>query len=139
MDGMLEPRKLSGQLVELIEHIAWANDEAADSQKIIVVHEPVTPVYEYEIIVYNPSTETDLTVKVFSVEDLEGAIRIIDAYVTSWLVPKSQAITGTTINCYKTVITGIFNSRAIKIVISNDDVIGAAGAFEALVKIKEIR
>jgi len=135
----LQDRLLLQEAVEFIRSIAWANSEVINTQKILIFNQPMKPVSEYEIIVYNPSTATDITVKLFSLENFEGSIKGQEAFIDSWIVPASQTITGTAIDTYKENVSGIFNDSPLKIVLSNDTAIGVAGAFTALLKIKKVR
>lgn len=135
----MQDRLLLQEAVEFIRSIAWANSEVINTQKILIFNQPMKPVSEYEIIVYNPSTATDITVKLFSLENFEGSIKGQEAFIDSWIVPASQTITGTAIDTYKENVSGIFNDSPLKIVLSNDTAIGVAGAFTALLKIKKVR
>lgn len=96
----------------------------ANSQVTATFTPPTNPVYEHQVVVYNPSTETDLTVKIFAVcTPFAGAGGTADAYVDTLTIPKSQSITGTSINTYSNSIFGIFNGVSAKFVMSNNSVI----------------
>ena len=115
----------------------WANSAAANTQVSVTITKPTVPVGEYELIIYNPSTVTDLTIKVFAVEAaLGGGAR--DALITTIPVLKSQAITGTIISAYVRIIHGIFNGADCKLVISNDTALGAAEGFTAYIRLREV-
>lgn len=117
--------------------ITWANSDAANTQKTVTFTKPAIPVSEYELIIYNPSTITDITVKIFNVETaLGGSNR--DALLTSINIPKAQTITGTTINTHVKLISGIFNGSNCKLVLSNDTVLGASDGFSAYVRLREV-
>lgn len=119
------------------QDIIFANNDAANTQVVLTITQPTSPVDEYDISVYNPSTVTDLTCKVFTVEaTLGGATR--DAYLTAFSVSRSQVVTGTTINTYIRQIHGIFNGGNLKLVVSNDTVLGAAEGFTATARIREL-
>ena len=115
----------------------WANSAAANTQVSVTITKPTVPLSEYELVVYNPSTVTDITVKIFSVEtSLGGGTR--DAQITSVSIPKSQAVTGTTINTQAKFLHGIFNGADVKLAMSNDTVLGVADGFSAYVRLREV-
>jgi len=117
--------------------LAFANDAAANTQKTTTIAKPARQLEEYELIVHNPSTETDLTVKVFAVETaLGGATR--DALIATLTVPKKQTTTGTSIEAHMRLLHGIFNGADCKLVVSNDTLVGAAGAFTATARLREV-
>jgi len=131
--------KLSGTAVGSDQAITFANSAAANNQQTFTIAAPATGIGEYMLTVYNPSTVTDLTVKVFAIAaGLGGADR--DSLLTPdpIVIPKSQAITGTTVNCYSTLIHGIFCGTAMKVVVSNNTVLGAAEGFTAAVRLREV-
>ena len=118
--------------------ITFANSDPANTQKTNTVTKPAKPIEEYEFIVYNPSTVTDLTVKVFSVQaSLGGDTR--DALITTLSIPKSQTISGTAINTYASYLHGIFNGTNCKFVFSNDTVLGVADGFSAYFRLNEVK
>ena len=131
--------KLSGVQVSTDQTITFANSAAANNQQTVVIAAPTVGIGEYMLTVYNPSTVTDLTVKVFAVATgLGGADR--DSLLTPdpIVIPKSQVITGTTVNCYSTLVHGIFCATALKLVVSNNTVLGAAEGFSATVRLREV-
>jgi hypothetical protein len=135
--ALLEGRILRQTQLGSDESIVFANSAAVDTQNTITIAAPEAPQEEHEIIVHNPSTVTDLTVKVFNVElALGGATR--DALVTTLNIPKSQAVTGTTINTHARFINSGFNGGDLKLVISNDTVLGLSDGFAASVRIREV-
>jgi len=117
--------------------IIWANSAAINTQQTVTFTKPASPVSEYELIVYNPSTITDITVKIFNVETSLGA-GTRDALVTTVSIPKSQAVTGTTINTQAKYLHGVFNGTDCKLVLSNDTVLGVADGFSAYLRIREV-
>ena len=133
---------LTGRLLRKIQvgtdqDVVFANSAAANTQVSLTITQPASPLDEYELIVYNPSTVTDLTCKVFTVETaLGGGDR--DSYLTAFSVPKSQSVTGTTINTYIRQLHGVFNGGNLKLVFSNDTVLGAAEGFTAKARLREL-
>lgn len=86
---------------------------------------------------YNPSTVTDLTIKICTVEsDLGGDVRY--CLIDTVTIPKSQSITGTTINAYLKLIEGMFVGAGIRLVVSNNTALGAAEGFTAYVRLREV-
>lgn len=120
------------------ETLTWANSAAANTQVTVTVVKPSMPVSEYKLKVYNPSTVTDLTCKVFAVAvGLGGGDR--DCLVTAFSIPKSQAMTGTTINAHARLLHGIFDGSALKLVFSNDTVLGGGDGFSAYMRLREVQ
>lgn len=133
----LAGRNLQQTQIGTDQDLTWANSDAANTQKTYTFTKPDAPVEEYELVVYNPSTVTDLTVKIFNIEaSLKGSDR--DALITTVSIPKSQAVTGTTINTYARIVHGIFNGGNCKIVASNDTVLGGADGFTATFRLREV-
>ena len=78
-----------------------------------------------------------MTVKIFATAlNLAGGTKY--GYITTLNVPKSQSVTGTTINTHSFFIHGAFNSTDIRIVVSNDTALGGADAFTATLRIREV-
>jgi hypothetical protein len=103
----------------------------------IDIIKPVSPSEEYQIIVHNPSTITDLTIKVFAIStSLLGTTRY--AYITSLTVPKAATITGTTLNTYAFYLSNLFNGSNVRLQISNNTVLGAAEGFAGTIRIREV-
>jgi hypothetical protein len=118
--------------------LAFANSAAANTQKTVAYTKPEIPVDEYMIEVYNPSAITDLTVKVFAVEDLLGS-GTRDVLITKFGVLKSASETGTTISARAAFVHGMFNGADCKLVISNDTALGAAEGFSAFIRVREVK
>ncbi len=116
----------------------FANNAPANTQCVLAdIAKPTKPVAEYELVAYNPSTETDLTVKILCKElSMGGDTRY--ALLTSVSIPKSQALTGTTVAAHVRLVHGIFNGSATQIIVSNDTVVGGAGAFVATLRLREV-
>lgn len=107
----------------------WANSASANTAKTATLTKPLNPLSEYEIIVYNPSTESDLTCKVYNTElALDGDSR--DALLTTLSFPKTVA----TIR----LVHGLFNGCNGKLIFTNDTVIGGSGGFTATYRIREV-
>lgn len=119
------------------QDVVFANSAAANTQNSLSVTAPESPSDQYELIVYNPSTITDLTVKVFNVE-LALALGTRDALITTLTIPKAATVTGTTINTHVNFITGAFNGGDLKLVVSNATVLGVADGFTASFRLRAV-
>lgn len=114
----------------------FANSAGLNTQKTAIITKPGDPVNKYKVSVYNPSTASDLTVKVFNIENsLGGGDR--DCYLTSFVIPKAQTVTGTAISAYDVLIEGLFYGGNVKLVVSNGTALGVAEGFTATARIRE--
>lgn len=130
---------LSGEQIGEDLSFVFANSAAANTQSVATVQVPAEgmttndPLQAYKIAVHNPSTVTDLTVKLLTVE-----ADFADCLLDTLTVPKAQAVTGTTISAHEFLVGGIFCGGNLKIVISNDTVLGGADGFTAKIRIREV-
>lgn len=104
----------------------WANSALINTQKTYTYTQPTASLSLYEVCIENPSTVTDLTGKLFQVNTTLG-----DCYITSFSVPKSQTISGTSIGAYSKFVNYCFNGTNIKLVLSNDTALGGSDGFTA--------
>jgi hypothetical protein len=121
------------------KNIVFANSASQHTQKIIDIAKPTSGmiVNEYEIVVYNPSTASDLTVKVFTQETfLNGATKY--SLVDTLQVGKSASTTGTTVDCRSFRVDTMFISGNCRLIVSNDTALGEAEGFTATIRITEI-
>jgi hypothetical protein len=115
----------------------FANSDAANTQVNVDFTKPTASKPRYALSVYNPSTVTDITIKLFSVSlTFVGGTRY--SLIDTIIIPKSQAITGTTVNSYKKFIEGLFVGADLRLVVSNNTVLGAAEGFSAYVRLREV-
>jgi len=130
---------LDSNIVDPNSGSIWANSALINTQKTVTVTAPANVRGLYELIVYNPSTVTDLTVKIFNVQasNFAGASR--NSYLTSVSIPKSQTITGTAINCYSRLIQGVFNGVNLYLVLSNDTALGGSDGFTAYSRVRAVK
>lgn len=113
----------------------WAGAAAANTNVTITITRPPNPYKEHEVIVYNPSTDTDLSVKQMVVEaSLGGAAR--DALLTTLSIPKAQTTSGTSVNTHRRAVNSLFTAGNAKLIFSNDSV--ATATFTATVRVREI-
>jgi hypothetical protein len=133
---ILELFTRTGKQIDTDKTATFANSAPANTQVNVDIVKPLATKQRYMLTVYNPSTVTDLTVKIFGVcKALGGATRY--AYLDTMVVPKSQAITGTTVSAYSKEIEGIFNGKDLRLVVSNDTALGAAEGFSASIRVEE--
>lgn len=119
-------------------NVIFAAESAADTQKTLTIAQPSNSYGEYELAIYNPSTVTDLTLKIMAIEtSLGGDTRY--GYITSMAIPKSQEISGTTINTKSVFINGIFNGTDCQLIFSNDTVLGVGEGFTCTARIREVK
>jgi hypothetical protein len=128
---------VSGEQIGDDLSFVFANSAAANMKITATVLVPVEgrtrndPVQSYLIGVVNPSTESDLTVKLFNVRNN------VRYYLTSLTVPKSATIKGSVVSAYDFLVQGLFIGDALSVDVSNDTAIGATGAYSAVVTILE--
>ena len=128
---------LSGAIVSTDQSVTFANSALINTQQTFTITVPEIGICEYMLTVYNPSTVTDLTVKVFAeAVSLGGASR--DALLATVYIPKSQSISGTTVNCNSKLLHGIFCATDMKIIASNDTALGVSDGFQSTFRIREV-
>lgn len=90
----------------------WANNATANTAVTIDITSTTTPVMQYELTCYNPSTETGLTVAVYQKKLALGGD---DRYALLTTVPYSAAVT------LAKILEPLFvGSNVIRLVITND-------------------
>ena len=116
----------------------FANGASANTQATpITITKPTSVSQMHQISVYNPSTVTDLTVKVFTVAtDLGGADR--DVLIDTLIIPKAQAVSGTTIVAYAETVYNWMNFGNGKLQVSNNTALGESDGFTATLRVREI-
>lgn len=124
---------ISGTQISTDINVAFANNASANTQQNVTFTKPSSVLSEYKIVVWNPSTVTDLTIKVMDVDAVNG-----DSLITTLSIPKKQTITGTNVQGYTNLIHGIFIGSDCKLVISNDTALGSSGGFSAIVRVREV-
>ena len=129
---------LSGSQVGSDVTAAWANSDPADTVKSVILTAPTMRVVQYALIVYNPSTETNITIQIAATETVLAAGTRY-AKIATLSVPKSQGIKGTTINTHEYLIEGLFlGGTAVMSYWSNDTALSVAGAFTAYARLREV-
>lgn len=116
----------------------FANSASANTQATpITITKPTSVSQMHQISVYNPSTVTDLTVKVFTVATgLGGADR--DVLIDTLIIPKAQAVSGTTIVGYAETVYNWMNFGNGKLQVSNNTALGGSDGFTATLRVREI-
>jgi len=126
---------VSGVPVGIDQDAYWAGGAAANTNVTITFTRLDSPYKEHEVIVFNPSTDTDLTLKIMGVEaSLGGDSR--DVLLTTLSIPKAQTLTGTLVQAYRRRVENLFVGGNAKIVLSNDSI--ATATFTATVRIREV-
>ncbi len=112
--------------------VAWANNAPAGTTKTldIALPEILQEQALYEIVVTNPSTESDLTVVVANKHTLGGSAKYPE--VARFSVLKNST------NGRAVVVQGWLLGEGGRLSISNDTLLGAAGAFTAFVHVRRL-
>lgn len=126
---------ITGKVIYNEQSFNFANSAVVNTNVSATIPRPTTTCQVYQIMVYNPSTVTDLSIKIFNIDSLNGANR--DCLLQTIIVPKSQVITGTTVSAYSFLIEGMFAGTDVKLVASNNTVLGASDTFSAYLDIVE--
>jgi hypothetical protein len=126
-----------GTIVGRDEALAWANNALVNTEVVVTVPHPGKRNQYYALTVYNPSTGSDLTCRVYQKKhNLGGADR--QAYVTSFTFPKSTAgdltDTGTTVK----ILEFPFVNDDMRLVFSNDTAIAADGVFTGYMRLETL-
>lgn len=128
MGGITGRVLISGALVADVS-AEFPAEAAQDSQVSVTVPEVSDPVQAYKIVVHNPSTVSAVKIKLYTVEaDFGGADR--DSYIDEVVIPVSST--------EEVIVGGLFCGGALKLVASNNTVLGAGDAFTASVRIREV-
>lgn len=126
-----------GEQIGVDEAAIFAHLAGANTQKSFTYERPEEQPAKISVIVHNPSTVTDITVKVFAIEaDIGGGVQ--DGLIASFTVPKTATVTGTEIECHVKQVYGAFNGTDMKLILSNDTVLGADEGFTATVRVREL-
>lgn len=113
---------------------AFANNAAANTQVSITTFKPIGSRNKFRFSVYNPSTVTDLTVKVFGVDAaLGGGSR--NSLVGTYTIPKAATVTGTAVNSHINYVDMLDGSGDLVFVVSNVTALGAAEGFTAYLRV----
>lgn len=116
------------------QNIAFANSALVNTQINLDIVKPVNVKDRYVITIKNPSTVSDITVKIMAkCLALGGATTY--SLLDSVIIPKSQSITGTTISAKSYIVEGLFIGTDLRFVISNDTALGVAEGFTAVIRV----
>jgi hypothetical protein len=131
----------SGRPLSADKTAVFANSAAANTQKTIDISLDKSLIAgiktKCQIAVYNPSTVTDLTVKIMSKEsDFGGDVRY--CLLDTWTVAKAATVTRTALNAYLKNFEGMFNGTDLRLVVSNVTILGASDGFTAWVRVREL-
>lgn len=98
--------------------VAWKLNDAANTQKVVSIAAPDVNKKQFLLVVYNPSTETDITVKVISPRTIAGGTRNILLQQLTFM--KKQTLTGTAIDGQEQPFQFAFTNSSLNLVFSND-------------------
>lgn len=123
--------------------VSFSNSDAANTVKVastIAMPSELPGESIGAVCVENPSTESDLTCRVYVQETINSVVRW--ALVANFNVPKSVDAYNpdqtNKISVGRALIQGVFTGENISIVLSNNTVLGASGAFTARIKIRSM-
>ena len=120
--------------------VAFANSAPINTQVIIdIASNAVFPSPRDRCVleIYNPSTVTGLTVKIFSKAlSFGGDIRY--CLIDTVAIPISQTTTGTAVSAHLKIIEGMFVGEDVRLVVSNDTALGASDGFTAYLRVREV-
>lgn len=113
--------------------VAFANNDLANIQKSITITKPSTVKEFHRLIIHNPGA-VDLTIKVFNKTAIGGNNR---HFLGSFIINASATVTGTSmVTDGRTILRDLFlGGSDVELVISNNQAIGAAGAFTATIQL----
>ncbi len=114
------------------DSVSWGNNDPANTQKTIDIALPGTLHRDalYEIVVTDPSTESDLTVVVRNKHTFGGIARYPE--LTRFSVLKNNA------DGRAVLVQGWMLGEGARLVLSNDTLLGAAGAFTSYVHVRRV-
>lgn len=128
---------ISGRQIGTDHDIVFANESSQHTQKTLDISVPSSTKKSYKLLVYNPSSVTALTVKVFDIElAMKGSTRYV--YEKTLAVPAVTTTTGTELNAYAFVIENMFAGANLRLVISNDTALGESDGFTATFRLREV-
>lgn len=129
---------VSGTQISTDQLASFANSAGANTQINVDFTKPTNVKGTYALSIYNPSTVSDITVKIMAKAlDMQSGTRYLQ--LDSFAVAKSQAVTGTTINGVTKLLEGLFVGYDVRLVISNNTALGVAEGFGATVRLREVR
>lgn len=122
--------------------VSYANNDAANTIKTIVdISQPVDLAKEYLIMVENPSTETDLTVRIYLKQTFNNVVRWAGPYAAFSAKKSTDTYNPDQVNKISVgvaKVSGAMLAQGIGLSITNDTLIGAAGAFVGRVIVREV-
>jgi len=124
---------LKGTAVGTVTTVTWANSAPVTTKKSINITKPTDVCQEYELIVTNPSTVTNLVMNVYNTESLGTATEsLLYGPVT---LPKWDTSSASS---FITLIHGLCNGTDARIKLYNDTALGTADTFGASIRIREL-
>lgn len=124
----------AGAIVET-KTVSWINNAVANTlPSELTFTRTNDDRYMYHLEIDNPSTETDLIIEIYKVVGEQ------DYFLTMFAAPKKTTRpNGKSVQrIIKEMYVPFAGTNQIKIAVSNDQVIGAAGAFTATLTLREV-
>lgn len=111
--------------------VSWVNSSPSNTTKIIDIGLPEVLKTTYLVIITNPSAETDLSVSVRNeFTDSDSAVRYAELVDITVLKNYPDGLSF--------LIDGAIFADGLRLVLSNDTVVGPAGAFSSYVQIRQV-
>lgn len=113
----------------------FANSAATNTQATpITITAPEEIRKHHRLVVHNPSTETDLTIKVWNKQSIGTVTK---QFMGSCIIPAKGTVTGTSIetdarNIFQDLFLGGVD---VELQVSNNQVVGGSGAFTATLQL----
>jgi len=120
---------IGGDLIDSEQYVTFANSAVINTQKTVTLAAPDEVRRRYLLVCYNPSTVTDLTVKIMASRTMNSTT--VNTLIATVKMEKSQAISGTTISANSVLIEGVFIGAGLNLIISNNTALGSSGGFSA--------
>lgn len=128
---------ITAQQISTDQAVAFANSALINTQVAIDFTRPAMTKDRYKLVCYNPSTTSDLTIKIFDkVLSIGGGTHY--ALIDTVTIPMSQSITGTTEEAHTKFYEGLFVGNDLRLVVSNNTALGAAAGFTAYIRLREV-
>jgi hypothetical protein len=117
------------------QSIVWANSALVNTEKTVTYFKPSRRNQYYVLTVYNPSTVTDITARVYQKKrGLGGAERM--AYLTSYTFTKTTGGDTTDTGTTAKILEFPYVNDDMSIVFSNDTVLGGSDGFTAYARLE---
>jgi len=134
-DTLVAKSTISGDVVDSEQYVTFANSASLNTQKTLTLSAPDTVKKRYLLVCYNPSTTTDLTVKIMAARTMNSTT--VNTLLTTVTMAKAQTISGTTISANSVLLEGVFVGAGLTLIVSNSTAVGSSSGFSAYFDILE--